>query len=401
MRCALLFLSVFLASFLTVAQTGQPESSGYVPAVQEIRRRLLRDSGYDPSTRPANDSSKPTAIHVVIPLVEVNYVSLEDEWFTVALYFCKFWKDHRLSWNKEDFDGTNRISGSTDEIWWPRVDVVNARRGDVDTLQDKVNVYSGGHVWSCDAMRVKIPCSMDLSDFPNDKQACSLQVASSAYSDSQVNMVGDATWGSRETNTSSEWILDAISFRNHTELNRSFVDVIFHLRRLGSRYRFTVTVPAVASALVMLAAFWMPPDSDRRLTVACLNFLFLALMLYRIAELMGDSIKVPKIMMILALAAAVEMLTVVESALVISISRSNAGVRVPDAINRLLTDTCGTVLCLSRSDWRNVSSNTSYSQETPTFDEWQERKQRWLTLAQAVDRILFLVFGLMAMGFFL
>uniref|UniRef100_A0A023G432 Secreted protein n=1 Tax=Amblyomma triste TaxID=251400 RepID=A0A023G432_AMBTT len=105
-------------------------------------------------------------------------------------------------------------------------------------------------------------------------------------------------------------------------------------------------------------------------------------------------------MLFLAIAAVVELLTVATSALVISVSRSNARVGVPDAVHRLLNGSCGTALWLNHEESRIVNSSTCDSQETPTFDEWRERRQRWLMLAQAVDRLLFLVLGFITIGFF-
>ncbi|XP_054924579.1 uncharacterized protein [Dermacentor andersoni] len=211
-----------LSACVAAAKSELEIGSGYDSGVQELRRRFLRESGYDASSRPTNDSAEPTVVRVVIPLSEVNYVALVDEWFTVALYFCKFWKDPRFSWDPKDYGGSHRFSGTTKEIWWPRVEVVNAKRQDVDLLQQSLIVYSDGNTWSCDALKVKTPCNVDLSDFPNDRQACSLRAGSSAYSDSEVKMTGYAAWGEPQMNASTEWVLEHISFENHTETN-SFV----------------------------------------------------------------------------------------------------------------------------------------------------------------------------------
>ncbi|XP_077498053.1 acetylcholine receptor subunit beta-type unc-29-like [Amblyomma americanum] len=397
----LVLLAVVARSSVDSTSSGDDFDDTYVTHLEYLKRKLVTDREYDPTTRPRNNSSEPTVVHIPVHFENIYRIVLADGWFSVAIWLCMNWKDDRLEGSKEDFQGVPHVSLDLSEVWWPRVDVVTARQEDCHFLPRLAVVTPEADVWMCYTTKVRSPCSVDAREFPNDEQVCSIRLMSSAYSESEVKLLGGQVWGSHKANASTEWNVTDISFRNHTDLDRSFVDVNFHLRRLGSRHRFTVTVPAVASALVMLAAFWMPPDSERRLTVACLNFLFLALMLYRIAEVMGDSVTVPKIISFLALAAVVEMLTVAESALDISISRSNARVRVPDAIHRRLTGSCGTVLCLSRSDWRKVSSNTGDSEETPTFDECLERKQRWLTLAQAVDRILFLAFGFMAMGFLL
>ncbi|XP_065280746.1 acetylcholine receptor subunit beta-like isoform X3 [Dermacentor albipictus] len=388
--------------------------SGYNPGVQELRRRFLRESGYDASSRPANDSAEPTVVRVVIPLSEVNYVALVDEWFTVALYFCKFWKEPRFSWDPKDYGGSHRFSGTTKEIWWPRVEVVNAKRQDIDLLQQSVSVYSDGNTWSCDALKVKTPCSVDLSDFPNDRQTCSVRAGSSAYSDSEVKMTGYAAWGEPHMNASTEWVLEHISFENHTETNRcfdnvdvtygcekSFADVVFHLRRSARRHRYTFTVPGISSALVVLASFWMPPNSDRRLTLACLNLFFLATIFNRVSRLTAASVSVPKMLLFLGLLTLVELFTAAGSILIIRSSHSNSRIRVPDTLHRFVSGSFAKFLCLNRSEPTTITAKSCEHQEDATFDESLERKRRWLILAQAVDRVCFVIFGFAALGFLL
>ncbi|XP_075525656.1 acetylcholine receptor subunit beta-like [Dermacentor variabilis] len=389
-----------LSACIAAAKSELEIGSGYNPGVQELRRRFLRESGYDASSRPANDSAEPTVVRVVIPLSEVNYVALVDEWFTVALYFCKFWKETRFSWDPKDYGGSHRFSGTTKEIWWPRVEVVNAKRQDVDLLQQSVSVYSDGTTWSCDALKVKTPCSVDLRDFPNDRQACSLRAGSSAYSDSEVKMTGYAAWGEPHMNASTEWVLEHISFKNHTETNRSFADVVFHLRRSARRHRYTFSVPGISSALVALACFWMPPNSDRRLTLACLNLFFLATILNRMSRLMAASVSVPKMLLFLGLLTLVELFSAAGSTLVISASHSNSHIRVPDTLHRFVSGSFATFLCLNRSEPTTTAKSREH-QEAATFDESRERKRRWLMLAQAVDRVCFVVFGFAALGFLL
>ncbi|XP_065280745.1 acetylcholine receptor subunit beta-like isoform X2 [Dermacentor albipictus] len=390
-----------LSACVAAAKSELEIGSGYNPGVQELRRRFLRESGYDASSRPANDSAEPTVVRVVIPLSEVNYVALVDEWFTVALYFCKFWKEPRFSWDPKDYGGSHRFSGTTKEIWWPRVEVVNAKRQDIDLLQQSVSVYSDGNTWSCDALKVKTPCSVDLSDFPNDRQTCSVRAGSSAYSDSEVKMTGYAAWGEPHMNASTEWVLEHISFENHTETNRSFADVVFHLRRSARRHRYTFTVPGISSALVVLASFWMPPNSDRRLTLACLNLFFLATIFNRVSRLTAASVSVPKMLLFLGLLTLVELFTAAGSILIIRSSHSNSRIRVPDTLHRFVSGSFAKFLCLNRSEPTTITAKSCEHQEDATFDESLERKRRWLILAQAVDRVCFVIFGFAALGFLL
>ncbi|XP_037529802.1 acetylcholine receptor subunit beta-like [Rhipicephalus sanguineus] len=400
MTCELLLVMCCLTAILAVVESGTQIDGAYVPGVQELRRRFLQESGYDPSLRPTNHSAEPTAVTVVIPLSEVTYFALVGDWFTVALYFCEYWKDPRFSWDPRDYGGAHRFSGTTKQIWWPRIDVVNAKRQDVDLLQQRVTVYNDSNAWSCAAMKVKTPCRVDLSDFPNDKQTCSLRVGASAYSDSEVRMAGYVTWGVPHVNASTEWVLEHLSFGSHAETNRSFIDVVFHLRRTARRHRYTFTMPGISSALALLAAFWIPPDSDRRMTLACLNILALAVVLNRMSLLMAASVTVPKMILFLGLGTLVGLFTAAASILIISASRSNSRIQVPGSLHRFLSGFVAMLLCINRTYPTTVTE--SYDrQEVTTFNGSYERRRRWLIFAQAVDRVFFVGFAFAILVFFL
>ncbi|KAL1420415.1 hypothetical protein MTO96_024240 [Rhipicephalus appendiculatus] len=395
MRCELSLVMCCFAAFLAVGKSGPRSDDAYVPGVQDLRRRFLQESGYDPSLRPTNDSAEPTAVTVVIPVSEVTYFALVGDWFTVALYFCEFWKDPRFSWNPQEYGGAHRFTGTTKQIWWPRIDVVNAKRQDVDLLQQRVTVYNDSNAWSCAAMKVKTPCKVDLSDFPNDKQTCSLRAGASAYSDREVRMAGYVTWGDPHVNASTEWVLEHLSFSSHTETSRSFIDVVFHLRRTARRHRYTFTVPGISSALAILAGFWMPPDSDRRLTLACLNVFALAVLLNRVSMLMAASVTVPKMSNLVVL------FTAAASILATGASRSNSRTtQVPDSLHRFLSGFVATFLCLSLSE-PSPALRSHEHREIATFNASHERRRRWLILTQAVDRVSFVVFGFATLVFFL
>ncbi|KAH7986637.1 hypothetical protein HPB51_026627 [Rhipicephalus microplus] len=316
-----------------------PRSDGaYVSGVQELRRRFLQESGYDPASRPTNGSAEPTGVTVVIPLSEVTHFTLVGDWFVVALYFC----------------------------------------------EQRITVYNDSSAWSCAALKVKTPCKVDLRDFPNDKQTCSLRAGASAYSDREVKMAGYVTWGDPHVNASTE----------------SFIDVVFHLRRTARRHRYTFTIPGISSALAILVGFWMPPDSERRLTLACLNVFVLAVVLNRVTTLITASVTVPKMILFLGLGTLAVLFTAATSILVTRASRSDSRTQVPDSFHHFLSGFIATLLCISFDEPTSALRSHEH-REVASFNASHERRRRWLILAKAVDRVFLVVFGVATLVFFI
>ncbi|KAH7965054.1 hypothetical protein HPB49_003102 [Dermacentor silvarum] len=193
----------------------------------------------------------------------------------------QFWHDHRLTWNKEEYDNRTFIHVHKKEVWSPDVDIVNAKTSDFDSVKCLLTVQPDGTVWSCSSSKFTLPCPIDTREFPTDKQVCTAHLTSTTYGDTEVKLVKGIVWGRYQEDASTEWNITGISYANHTALNRSFLDVSFHFRRLSKRHHFAVTVPLVAASLVMLAAFWVPPGCDCRLTLAGQSLLSLALVMDR------------------------------------------------------------------------------------------------------------------------
>lgn len=387
----------------TVAGAEVPDSEGrYVSRLEQLKRRLFRESGYDATARPVNNTAEPTTVHITIIFPDITHVALEDGWFTLKLWICTNWYDYRLTWNAEDYNRTFHITAKLTEVWWPKLEIVNAGGQDLNSFEDIVVLHPDGHIWVCPAFSVKAACAVDLSLFPNDEQVCSLRFASTAYNADEVKLLEGNVWGEYQSEASTEWNITEALFSNHTALNRSFVDLAFHLRRLGGRYRYTVTIPSIASAMMMLALYWVPPESDRRLTVLSLNILCIMLLLHRYSGLMASSVKAPNMLVFLGVAATVQVVNAVGCIIVLNlVGSSSVRLKLPDAVHRVLTGAAGTFLCLMDPAPVSTVHTADNTDQLSSFDDVRETKGRWLLFAQALDRLFFLVFGLMTLSLLL
>lgn len=392
-------LLVIVIGTIMAEQKENKTSSNYEVDVQRLRRLFFEERKYDAASRPTNDTSEPTVIDVAFFFKSVMHVKGESDWFTGTFWMCASWHDHRLTWNEEEFDNRTSLHFLGGEIWSPNFDVINAMGHDDYYRRRLLIVESDGTVWACFSARFKMPCPADRASFLNGEQVCTIRVVTmDTYESSEVKLVRSAH-AAEEVHESgnTEWNVINISYANYTELNRPFLDVSFHLRRVFKRHRYVITAPLVAMTLVMLAAFWMPPASERRLTLAGLTLLVGTFVLGKMTTLLGLSSVTSNILLFLGIAMATQAVTAAGNVLVLKLLSSRTGAKVPDVIYRALSGKAAAILCLCDHE-PEMATRPEDAQHPHAFDEFRDRRRRWLLAAQAVDRLFFIVVGFTAVG---
>ncbi|XP_029826794.2 neuronal acetylcholine receptor subunit alpha-9 [Ixodes scapularis] len=369
----------------------------YVSHSQLLRAKLFDPSKYDVHRRPTKDSSSATEVSLHFYGEEVAYMNLQDDWLALAMVTCKKWYDRTLRWNRGDYGGLQSIDVFLSEIWNPDIQIVNTSPDDYTPQTIMASLYHDGELWFCQTATVKVPCPMDLTDYPFDSQVCRIRFALLAYEDDEVRLGGEGTLNPSVTNQSSEWQVTFLDTSHGTLLNKTTLDMAIGMKRRCTHHRYTATLPWVASVIMMLLGFWMPTNSSRRLTLACINLLLIMLMLQRITVLLKTSSAVPKIALFLGNAMVIQVVAAVVAVLVLNMDSSTMPIKVPEPVVRLLTGTAGRFLCLAqegvRADQRLEDSENPF----PARKNDLERKCDWLLVAQALDRLFFVLFGIVTL----
>ncbi|XP_075730470.1 ligand-gated ion channel 4 [Rhipicephalus microplus] len=395
---SLVFLALVIVTVMA-EQNGNKGSSNYELDVERLRRVLFQERNYDTTSRPTNNTSEPTIINVDFSFKNIMHVRGESDWFTGVFWLCASWHDHRLTWNPEEFNNRTFLHLHEREMWSPNLDVINAMGHDFDYWRHLLTIQSDGTAWFCFSAKFKMPCPANSATFLTGEQVCTIRVVTlDTHKSSEVALVeGKDVWDQMQEDESTEWIITDISYGNYTEYNRPFLNVSLHLRKSLKRHRYAITVPLVAVTLVMLSAFWMPPVSDRRLTLAALNILILALMLERMTARLGLLVATSNIMLFLGIATVVQVVTATGNVLALNLLSSRAGVRVPDVLHRALSGKAAGILCLCDQE-PETSARQEDAQQPPAFDDFHDRRRRWIRAAQALDRLFFIVLGFAAIG---
>ncbi|XP_037529800.1 ligand-gated ion channel 4 [Rhipicephalus sanguineus] len=395
---SLVFLALVIGTVMA-DQNGNKSGSNYELDVERLRRVLFQERNYDATSRPTNDTSEPTIINLDFSFKSITHVRSESDWFTGVFWLCASWHDHRLTWNQEEFDNRTFLHLLGREIWSPNLDVINAMGHDFDYWRHLLTIQSDGTAWFCFSAKFKMPCPANSATFLTGEQVCTILVVTlDTHESSEVALVeGKEVWEEFQEDEKTEWIITNISYTNYTEYKRPSLGVSFHLRKSLKRHRYSVTVPLVAVTLAMLAAFWMPPVSERRLTLVALNILVVALMLERMTTFLGLFVATSNILLFLGISTMAQVVTATGNIFVLNQLSSSSGFKVPDFLYRTLSGKAATILCLCDQE-----PETSTRPEDPlrplAFDDSRDRRRRWLLVAQAVDRLFFIVLGLTAIG---
>ena len=136
-----------------------------------------------------NADSGPTQISVAIWFVDVSSIDSAQQSFTADVVVVLRWKDPRLA-----HVGGGVALYPLDQIWNPRVVVVNETNSISHRFPDAVEVGTDGTVIYRQRLVGSFTQALVLKSFPFDKQVFRVQLAAVKYSPNEVSLVPDEKW---------------------------------------------------------------------------------------------------------------------------------------------------------------------------------------------------------------
>lgn len=371
-----------------------------------LRPRRFVPEEYDKSIRAMRLNSSVTTIHIFYgygrPLL--GYVRPDGGYLDVTIQFWMIWTDDRLL----NLTGSAPIWGydtRTAEIWLPDITLVNALH-DHYTSVGYVGI-DGNNGLTADVLFVaRVPCTLDLSDFPYDTHECRLHFLSLSYLVSDLRY---KVWLYRLEVRPRSTLWDVVSLRKLGQImNRTSLEFLVRLRRARGTHRYTVTLPAAAVVLTTLVAFWMPATSGRMMTLGCVNLLALMLMLMKMESLLHVSVGVPRIVILHSLTMVLNAVTLALS--VLDLHRPTAFMansEPPKLLSRLLRRPIvliSSCLCIKTPD-QSDSEPTTEEQRAGDREDQEAALTRdfakptqWQLAAQALNIIIFTLFSVVLIG---
>ena len=214
-------------------------------------------------TRP-NVGGDPEQVTIRLGILDIAEIIDREQVFTADLYLQAEWQDARLSVSDNAQTDLRRVS--LDEIWNPRLTIVNNRGLDV-LLPEVATVDRQGKVIVRQRLAGPLAVALDLREFPFDRQRLPIEIVSYQYSQAEIVFSADSEMVAKLDSLGGDgWTFDAVEpqpfvYRLKDD-GRGFSGMIFAVtaERKAAYYVLTLALPMTLILFLAWMVHWLPVD---------------------------------------------------------------------------------------------------------------------------------------------
>jgi len=231
----------------------------------------------------------PTTVEVAIIMLDLERIDDAAQGFSANVFLVARWKDPRLA---HDGGGVERLD--LDDIWHPRLQVVNRRRVS-RTLPMTADVTPDGEVTYRQRVVGEFSQRLDLADFPLDRQTLAIQVVAVGYSQDEVRFAAlpDIPSTVLPDLSISDWMVlgSRASSRGYQPLPSVRPTAGFELeldveRKVGY-YAWKILLPLLLIVAMSWLVFWIDPEmAGPQISVAVTSMLTLIAYRFMVAGML-------------------------------------------------------------------------------------------------------------------
>src|SRR6266446_2843021 len=240
--------------------------------------------------RPASGNS-PTQVSVGIWIVDISKIDSAEQSFTAEVAVVLRWKDPRLA-----HTGNGVVRYPLEQIWHPRVGIVNETNSVSRKMPDSVEVDPDGMVTYRQRYVGAFTQPLRLQSFPFDRQTFRVQLVAVRYQSNEVMFVPDQVWirdGLKEAGgispsvtlpdwTIEKWELKPLVYALAPHHQYSSYAFEFTAARNVQYYILKLILPLVLIVMMSWSVFWTDPtNSNTQFSIAATSML--TLIAYRYA----------------------------------------------------------------------------------------------------------------------
>jgi hypothetical protein len=237
----------------------------------------------------ANDG--PTPVSIGIWMVDIASIDSAQQSFTAEVVIVLRWKDPRFA-----HTGNGIVRYSLEQVWHPRIAVVNETNSVSRKFPDLVEVEPDGRVTYRQRYAGVFTQPLRLRSFPFDRQMFRLQFVAVRYPVNEVQFVPDQDWidnglkqagGIAPSITLPDWTIESwntksLSYALAPGFEYSGYAFEFTAARNVSHYILKVMFPLVLIVIMSWSVFWLDPiHSNSQISIAITSML--TLIAYRFA----------------------------------------------------------------------------------------------------------------------
>lgn len=248
-------------------------------------------TGYDKDIRPPMNQS------VVIVNSTFNLVSIRDfnevtGKFSVTGVYIGIWYDDRLTWNPVDYNGIQSAIIPHVKVWTPSIFLANVFESLKKLGHDfvTVRVFPNGLVMWAPPDLLTTTCSVDVTNFPFDKQTCKLELVSFGAFPSEVLLnAADNTASVPYYTEHGTWELVETSLISYPFDTGSMFEVHITIKRRPLFFLVNIIFPVLFLTLLNSFVFLLPVDSGERISYAITVLLAIAVFMTVISSYLPNT----------------------------------------------------------------------------------------------------------------
>jgi hypothetical protein len=240
--------------------------------------------------RPASGNG-PTQVSVGIWIVDISKIDSAEQSFTAEVAVVLRWKDPRLA-----HTGSGVVRYPLEQVWHPRVSIVNETNSVSRKFPDSVEVEPDGTVNYRQRYAGAFTQPLRLRSFPLDRQTFRIQLVAVRYRTNEVQFVRDHDWidnglkqagGIAPSITLPDWTIEnwntkSLSYALAPGFEYSGYVFEFTAVRDVQHYILKVILPLILIVMMSWSVFWIDPaTSNSQISVAVTSML--TLIAYRFA----------------------------------------------------------------------------------------------------------------------
>lgn len=231
---------------------------------------------HHPLALPTQVVSKPIVVELSMMLTNLMEIDESKQIMHSKARIRQRWKNAQLSWNPDDYEGIEKISLPSDKVWKPDLYILNNAHPDWQHFATvPLRLRYDGTVYYSAPTEIITFCELDLSDFPFDAQTCHIQIGSWMEGKERIDIrlynnisVIDVSYAA----LSAEWNFKATEARRKVETvaSGSYAEITFSLtvKRKSGFYKYNFIIPVIIVQAVTLMVFWVPVDSQEKITLS-------------------------------------------------------------------------------------------------------------------------------------
>ena len=215
------------------------------------------------ATRP-NGNGEPEQITLRLGVLDIAGIEDREQVFTADLYMEVGWDDPRLS--VDDDAATELRAMALDEIWHPRLTIVNSR-GLAVLLPEVATVDRQGHVIVRQRVAGPLAVELDLREFPFDSQRLPIEIVSYQYSQAEIAFSADSEMVANLDRLSGDgWVYEAEAAQPFvyrlSDSGRGASGIAFGILAQRNPEYFVLTLALPMTLIIFLAwmVHWLPVD---------------------------------------------------------------------------------------------------------------------------------------------